>query len=170
MKLYIIAIVTVLILPFACHAKSESQDEPVKLAPFVIKAKSLKDAGFGFKAKFRHHMIWAGIKELVIFEVGPRSDAQKAGLEVGEKIIQIRDVKVDGLGIKELQKQFEMPSETGKVLLLIQAKDSGKTRTVELQFHEAPSTEPNQALVPTPASVTPAADAPVAPDAGAAHL
>jgi len=28
----------------------------------------------------------------------------------------------------------------------------------------------NQALVPTPASVTPAADAPVAPDAGAAHL
>jgi hypothetical protein len=31
-------------------------------------------------------------------------------------------------------------------------------------------TEPNKALVPTPASVTPAADAPVAPDAGAAHL
>jgi hypothetical protein len=29
---------------------------------------------------------------------------------------------------------------------------------------------PNKALVPTPASVTPAADAPVAPDAGAAHL
>jgi len=29
---------------------------------------------------------------------------------------------------------------------------------------------PNQALVPTPASVAPAADAPVAPDAGAAHL
>jgi hypothetical protein len=29
---------------------------------------------------------------------------------------------------------------------------------------------PNQALVPTPASVTPAANAPVAPDAGAAHL
>jgi len=28
----------------------------------------------------------------------------------------------------------------------------------------------NQSLVPTPASVTPAADAPVAPDAGAAHL
>jgi len=28
----------------------------------------------------------------------------------------------------------------------------------------------NQALVPTPASVTPTADAPVAPDAGAAHL
>jgi hypothetical protein len=29
---------------------------------------------------------------------------------------------------------------------------------------------PNKALVPTPASVTPAAGAPVAPDAGAAHL
>jgi hypothetical protein len=31
-------------------------------------------------------------------------------------------------------------------------------------------TTANQALVPTPASVTPAADAPVAPDADAAHL
>jgi len=30
--------------------------------------------------------------------------------------------------------------------------------------------KPNKALVPTPASVTPAAGAPVAPDAGAAHL
>jgi hypothetical protein len=31
-------------------------------------------------------------------------------------------------------------------------------------------TEANQALVPTPKSVTPAADAPVAPATGAAHL
>ena len=36
-------------------------------------------------------------------------------------------------------------------------------------LHRYP-TGPNQALVPTPASVTPAADAPVAPDTGAAHL
>jgi predicted metalloprotease with PDZ domain len=155
---------------FGADSGKPSENEVVKLQPCVVKAKSLKDAGFGFKAKFRHHMIWAGIKELVIFEVGPRSDAKMAGLEVGEKIIQIRDVKVDGLGIKELLKQFEMPSETGKVLLLIQAKDSGKTRTVELQFHEAPNTEPNEALVSTPASIPPAADAPVAPDAGAARL
>jgi len=35
---------------------------------------------------------------------------------------------------------------------------------------KARTNKPNQALVPTPASVTPAADAPVAPDAGAAHL
>jgi hypothetical protein len=34
----------------------------------------------------------------------------------------------------------------------------------------SPEKKPNKALVPTPASVTPAADAPVAPDAGAAHL
>jgi len=33
-----------------------------------------------------------------------------------------------------------------------------------------PKKEANKALVPTPASVTPAAGAPVAPDAGAAHL
>jgi len=46
--------------------------------------------------------------------------------------------------------------------------------TVLMTFPEvtvfAPQTEPNKALVPTPASVTPAAGAPVAPDAGAAHL
>ena len=138
---------------FGAGSEKPSESEVVKLQPCVVKAKSLKDAGFGFKAKFRHHMIWAGIKELVIFEVGPRSDAKIAGLEVGEKIIQVRDVKVDGLSIKELQKQFEMPSETGKILLVIQAKDSKKARTVELQFHEAPNTEPNQPVVPTPITV-----------------
>jgi len=37
-------------------------------------------------------------------------------------------------------------------------------------FPEIETEKPNKALVPTPASVTPAADAPVAPDAGAAHL
>jgi serine/threonine-protein kinase len=37
-------------------------------------------------------------------------------------------------------------------------------------YHKAKKEEANQALVPTPASVTPAAGAPVAPDAGAAHL
>jgi C-terminal processing protease CtpA/Prc len=135
---------------FGADSEKPSESDVVKLQPCVVKAKSLKDAGFGFKAKFRHHMIWAGIKELVIFEVGPRSDAKIAGLEVGEKIIQVRDVKVDGLSIKELKKQFEMPSETGKVLLVIQAKDSAKTRTVELQFHEAPNTERNQPIAPTP--------------------
>ena len=41
------------------------------------------------------------------------------------------------------------------------------------EFHVLDGGRPkpaNQALVPTPASVTPAAGAPVAPDAGAAHL
>jgi len=39
------------------------------------------------------------------------------------------------------------------------------------QFPNVPERKrPNQALVPTPASVTPAANAPVAPAAGAAHL
>jgi hypothetical protein len=37
-------------------------------------------------------------------------------------------------------------------------------------FFRQKSNAANQALVPTPASVTPAANAPVAPDAGAAHL
>ena len=42
---------------------------------------------------------------------------------------------------------------------------------VTLEFPEKKNERAaNQALVPTPASVTPAADAPVAPDAGAAHL
>ena len=44
---------------------------------------------------------------------------------------------------------------------------------LEAHFKELKKQKPeaaNQALVPTPASVTPAAGAPVAPDAGAAHL
>lgn len=122
-----------------------NQDEIVKLEPYVVKAKSLANAGFSFIAKFRYHMIWAGIKELIIVEVGPRSEAKKAGLAVGEKILQIRDVKVEGLGIRELRNEFETKAVDGKVTLLIQSKGSKETRTVVLQFTEPlPKTEPNQ--------------------------
>ena len=44
------------------------------------------------------------------------------------------------------------------------------TLIVLLAFRKRNDNGPNQALMPTPASVTPAAGAPVAPDAGAAHL
>jgi predicted metalloprotease with PDZ domain len=124
-----------------------SEEETIRLKPYVIEEKSLANTGFSFKAKFRHHMLWAGIKELIITQVESRSYAKKAGLEVGEKIIQIRDVKVEGLGLKELQREFETKSVNGKITLLIQAKDSNTTRTVELQFNEPPPQEkkaPNQ--------------------------
>ena len=124
-------------------------DEVVLMKPYVVEEKSLAKAGFGFKATFRHHMIWAGVKELIIVNVGPRSAAKKAGLEVGEKIIQIREVKVDGLGIKALQKEFEKKSENGKIPLIIQSKDSEKTRLVELQFGD-PAAQPKQEVSPAP--------------------
>jgi len=47
---------------------------------------------------------------------------------------------------------------------------SWNLRSVLVALSKTKKTRANQALVPTPASVTPAADAPVAPDAGAAHL
>jgi predicted metalloprotease with PDZ domain len=115
------------------------QDDVVKLDPFVVEASSLADAGFTIKARFLNHLIGAGIKELVIVKVGPQSEAKKAGLSVGEKILQIRDVKVEGLGLKELQEQFATKAVKGKVTLLVQAKNSGETRTVELQFTKASS-------------------------------
>jgi C-terminal processing protease CtpA/Prc len=126
-----------------------SEREVVKMEPFVVKGKSFAQSGFGFKATFRHHLIWAGIKELIIVTVEPRSAAKKAGLEVGEKILQIRDVKVDGLGIGELKREFEKPSANGMISLTIQAKDSGATKVVELQFSEPSAhipkeSEPNQ--------------------------
>lgn len=43
-------------------------------------------------------------------------------------------------------------------------------KKVNKEILESFGKTPNKALVPTPASVTPAAGAPVAPDAGAAHL
>jgi hypothetical protein len=137
-------------LPLLAEPVKPSQDEIVKLKPYVVEAKSLANAGFTFIAKFRHHMIWAGIKELIIAEVGPRSEAKKAGLAVGEKILQIRDVKVDGLGIKELRNEFETKAVDGKITLLIQSKDSKETRTIVLQFTDPlPKTEPNQSPEPT---------------------
>jgi C-terminal processing protease CtpA/Prc len=106
----------------------------VNLPPYVIEAKSLADSGFKFKARFRDHMIGAGIRELVIVEVGPQSEAKKAGLAVGDRILQIRDVKVEGLGLKELQDEFATKAVDGKVPLLIQSRGSDETRTVMLKF------------------------------------
>jgi S1-C subfamily serine protease len=123
------------------HAESakSKQDDIVKLDPYVVEASSLADAGFTIKARFLNHLIGAGIKELVVAKVGPQSEAKKAGLSVGEKILQIRDVKVEGLGLKELQEQFATKAVNGKVTLLVQAKNSEETRTVELQFTKASS-------------------------------
>ena len=119
----------------ALSAKSDKEDV-VKLDPYVVETRSLANAGFRFKAKFHHHLQGAGIKELTIVEVGPQSQAKKAGLAVGEKILQIRDVKVEGLGLEELQSQFETKAVDGKVPLLIQSKKSDETRTVVLQFSD----------------------------------
>jgi len=129
------------------------QDDIVKMDPYVVEAKSLADAGFTIKARFLNHLIGAGIKELIIVRVGPQSEAKKAGLAVGEKILQIRDVKVEGLGLKELQDEFAAKAVNGKVTLLVQSKGSDETRTVELQFTKAamlnspnqPSAEPKPA-------------------------
>ena len=123
-------------VPFSLRAGTAkpNDDGIVKLTPYVVEATSLANAGFKFKARFRYHLIGAGIKELIIVEVGPQSAAKKAGLAVGEKILQIRDVKVEGLGIKELQEEFETKAVDGKVPLLIESKNSNETRTVVLQL------------------------------------
>ncbi len=155
-----IAMVAFVSFAFGANRQKPNEAEVVKLQPCVVMAKSLANADFSFVAKFRYHLIWAGIKELVIIRVGKNSDAKKAGLAVGEKIIQIREVKVEGMGLKELQREFEMKTETGKVQLVIQAKDSTKTRIVELQFGEPAIPEPNQPITPTPLSAAPTTDAP----------
>lgn len=111
-------------------------DDVVILKPYVVEAKSLAHTGFEFLAKFRYHLITAGIKELIITKVESRSVAKKAGLEVGEKIIQVWDMKVEGLKIKELKKLFERKTEDGKIPLTIQSKDSGVIRKVVLQWSE----------------------------------
>ena len=138
------------LLPLHADSAKPHEEEIVKLSPYVIEATSLADAGFKFKARFHNHMISAGIKELIIVEVGPMSEAKKAGLAVGEKILQIGDVKVDGLGIEELGVEFETKSVDGKVTLLIQSKGSDKTRTVVPKITDHSKKSPNQSSEPTP--------------------
>lgn len=121
-------------LPLDAASAKPDKEDVVKLDPYVVETRSLANAGFRFKAKFRPHFIGEGIKELIIVEVGPQSQAKKAGLAVGERILQIRDVKVEGLGLEELQNEFRTQSADGKVPLLVQAKGSSETRTVVLQF------------------------------------
>jgi len=146
--------------PLRADSAKPNEDEIVKLTPYVVEARSLAGAGFKFKARFRHHMIGAGIKELIIVEVGPQSEAKKAGLAVGEKILQIRDVKVDGLGIKQLQNEFEIKAVEGKVTLLIQSKGSNETRTVVLQFTGPLPKKAANSSTPTPTAATSAVKQP----------
>jgi hypothetical protein len=61
------------------------------------------------------------------------------------------------------------------LLLLMRRKEEGEAFDVFVsdlldRFSKFKGTAPNQAPLPTPVSVTPAADAPVAPDTGAAEL
>ena len=121
-------------LPLRAGSAKAQDDKVVTLPPYVIEAKSLADAGFKFKARFHNHMIGAGITELIIVEVGPQSEAKKAGLAVGDRILQIRDVKVEGLGLAELQHEFASKAVDGKVSLLIQSKGSDETHRVTLKF------------------------------------
>jgi len=122
--------------PLCADSAKTKEDEVVVLPPFDVKAQSLADTRFRFKARFRDHMIGAGIKELIIVEVGPQSEAKKAGLAVGDRILQIQDVKVEGLGLKELQNEFATKAVDGKVSLLIQSKGSDETRTVILKYDQ----------------------------------
>jgi hypothetical protein len=166
----VLIILASLAAPAFAADSSKPGDEVVVMKPYVVEEKSLAKAGFGLQAKFRHHLIWAGVKEIVVIKVEPRSAAKKAGLEVGEKIIQIRDVKVDGLGIKALQKEFEKKSVDGKIPLVIQAKDSAQTRMVELQFGkpaEPAKPAPDQAKSPPAPGAAPADQAPPQPPAKA---
>jgi S1-C subfamily serine protease len=140
------------LLSFGAESAKPKSDDIVKLDPYVVEASSLADAGFSIKARFLNHLTGGGIKELIIVKVGPQSEAKKAGLAVGEKILQIRDVKVEGLNLKELQDEFAAKAVNGKVTLLVQSRNSEETRTVELQFTKAsplkeatpPSPEPSR--------------------------
>ena len=56
------------------------------------------------------------------------------------------------------------------VLSYVAIRIVGHFSPITIDYVSAVATEPNKAPEPTPMSVTPAADAPVAPDTGAAHL
>jgi C-terminal processing protease CtpA/Prc len=104
------------------------------MRPVIVEEKSLAGSGFGFKAQFRYHMIWSGIRKLVIVAVEPRSAARKAGLMVGDKIVRIWNTPVDGLKISQLEALFKRRSENGIIPLVVEGKDSALQRSVELRF------------------------------------
>lgn len=138
LALFCLCILGTACVPLCAKPAKTEDNEVVKMDPVVVEASSLSDAGFKFKAKFRPHFIGTGIRELVVVEVGPQSTAKKAGLAVGDRILQIRDVKVEGLGIQELQHEFETKAVDGKVTLLVKSKGSTEPRNVELQFTKSP--------------------------------
>lgn len=130
------------ILSSTCLANSPPQltDEEVAMLPTteletMIVNGTLEKAGFSIIAKFRHHLIFAGLKTPVVRDVSRNSVAYKAGLNNGDRIVRIRDVEVRGLGIRKMIKEFKKESENGLIELTVQDKDDKELRTVYLEFN-----------------------------------
>jgi len=93
---------------------------------------------------------------------------KKLGIRIGDRL-----TIVDGKLLADWSKSdFDsymdagVSAEKSAVFVFVGSRWLIRKRTITLTLEK----EINQALVPTPASVTPAADAPAAPTIGAAHL
>jgi S1-C subfamily serine protease len=146
MKLYIIAIVTVLILPFACHAKTESQDEPVKLAPYKVEV-----TPFGFLG-IKHATIslnpWklvVGMKSvrfLQIDELDPNSPGVAAGVLPGDHVVSIGGVAVTSIGLRKLRHMGDEVEVGQKITVEVLRPSDGSKRILEVIVPKKPK-QPN---------------------------
>jgi predicted metalloprotease with PDZ domain len=120
------------------------RDEPVVLKPYVVHDKMFAEAGFIINARARKGSKAAtgvvGIESflIVISKPDPRTIAGRAGLKNGDKIIQIGEVKVDGLSFREFTEEFAKRRARLLVPLVISPKGSGELRSVVLDFGAPP--------------------------------
>jgi len=173
MKPYIIAIISIFLAAFVCRANPEIQGEPVKLAPYQVKEKP-----FGFLG-VRHATLvvnmWKfvvgmnSVRYLQINELEPSSPGVAAGVLPGDRLISIDGVSIENFGVRKLRRMGNEVEVGRKIVVEILRPSDGSRRTIEVIVAPKPK-QPNKAPVLTPASVTPAADAPVASDAGTAHV
>jgi predicted metalloprotease with PDZ domain len=131
------------------------RDEPVVLKPYVVRDKLFEEAGFIINAKARKGSKAAtgvvGIESfvIVISKPDPRTIAGRAGLKNGDQIIQIGDVKVDGLSFREFTEEFARRRARLVIPLVISPKGSGEVRSVVLDFG-APPAESAKLKAPNP--------------------
>jgi hypothetical protein len=139
----------------AADAVPAAAEKPVMLAPLVVSAQSLREMNFHLTINRKPRIKGVklrGIEEPIFSQVDSKSIAALAGIQVGDRLVQIGELKLDGVSIEQFEEKFKQRTE-GKLLLVIRTRDFGVLRPVELNFRPPP---PKTGLPqPKPKTATP---------------
>lgn len=86
--------------------------------------------GFGILVDLEGLFLNPTLKTVTVNKVVPKSPAEKAGLAVGDQIVEVEGMKVQGAKAYDLKPYLDV--DVGKTVKMVIKKASGQLRTVSL--------------------------------------